>query len=108
MRSVRISVPMSWIFSAEKRGEEGGERSWRTECRCIFSVLSSEMSFGVVRDQLHFSVLTRKRSFGVICDQVACFSVMEGRWGFVRCPLEVVLILRYWFKGMGKCVMFVV
>ena len=43
--------------------------------RCIFSVLSREMSFGVVRDQLHFSVLTKKTSFEVICDQVACFSI---------------------------------
>ena len=27
---------------------------------------------------------------------------MEGRWGFVRCPFGVLLILRYRFKGMGK------
>ena len=86
--------------------------------RCVSSVLSRETSFGAVCDQVHILGLSRETSFGavcdpvhilglsretsfgVVCDQVASFSVLEGRWGFVRFPLGFLLILRYRFKGM--------
>lgn len=45
------------------------------------------------------SFLLGETSFGMVCDQVAWVSVMEGRWGFVRCPLGILLVLGYRYKG---------